>query len=113
METNLQPLLDMLTNTSSAALLRRLFAMSKSEGGVWSLTLKTVVAASVKKEELLDVLSDLLMCEKSDLSEQQLQTMECLLEEDTSIYNLKLTVECYSKMLREIESGDMTGKGLV
>ncbi|XP_028412212.1 E3 ubiquitin-protein ligase listerin-like [Dendronephthya gigantea] len=109
METNLQPLLDTLTNASSAAILRRLHAMSKSEGGVWSLTLKASISASLKKKKLSDILSDLLVCEKGDHSEQQLQTMQCLLQEDTSIYNLKLTVECYSKMLREIDSSDMTG----
>ena len=107
MDTNLQPLFSALTKTSRASLLRRLLAISKSQGGLWSLSLKFVMTAGMKDES--HVLVDL-MCEESDYSEQKLQTFQCLLGAETSIYNLKIIVEKYSKILSEIDASDVTGK---
>ena len=110
MDTNLQPLFSALTKMSRASLLRRLLAISKSQGGLWSLSLKSVMTAGMKDES--HVLVDL-MCEESDYSEQKLQTFQCLLGAETSIYNLKIIVEKYSKILTQIDASDVTGKGWI
>jgi hypothetical protein len=113
MDTNLQPLFSALTEISRASLSSRLLAISKSEGGLWSLTLKSVMTASINDESMSHVLVDLMMSEESDYNEQKLQTLQCLLGVETSIYNLKVIVENYSKMLGEIDASNVTGKGSV
>lgn len=87
--------------------------MSESKGGLWSLTLKSVITSTIKDEFISNVLVDLVTCDESEYTEQRLQTLQCLLGAETSIYNLKVIVENYSKMLRETKASDVTGKRLV
>ena len=108
MDTNLQPLLNTLNEMSEAPLVRRLLQKSKSEGGLWSLTLKSVMAAGMKDEAMQYVLVDVMVCENDDYSEQKLQTLQCLLEVESSIYNLTVIVEKYSHMLETINNGKGT-----
>ncbi|CAB3985051.1 E3 ubiquitin- ligase listerin [Paramuricea clavata] len=110
MDTNLQPLFNALTEISRASLSSRLLAISKSEGGLWSFTLKSVMTASINDESMSHFLVDLMMSEERDYNEQKLQTLQCLLGVETSIYNLKVIVENYSKMLGEIDASNVTGQ---
>lgn len=108
MDINLQLLLNGLTETSKAFLLQRLLAMSKFEAGLWSLTLKSVMIASTRDES--HVLVDLMMSDDLGHSEQSLQTLQCLIGAESSIYNLKVTVENYSKMLCGIDTSNVKGR---
>lgn len=110
MDLNLQPLLNGLTEMSKASLLQSLLAMSKSEGGLWSLTLKSLMTAGTGDEYMSHVLVDLMMSDELDHNEQKLQTLQCLIGAETSIYNLKIMVENYSKMLGNIDGSHVKGK---
>ena len=112
LETNLRPLFNAFSEVPRAALLRRVLALSQSQGGLWSLTLKSAMSDSMGDECMSHVLVDLIMCEESDYNEQKLQTLQCLIGAETSIYNLKIVVENYSKMLGDTDANNITGKGL-
>ena len=108
MDINLQLLLNGLTESSKAFLLQHLLAMSKFEAGLGSLALKSVMNASSGDES--HVLVDLMMSDDLGHSEQSLQTLQCLIGAESSIYNLKVTVENYSKMLGGIDTSNVKGK---
>ena len=108
MDINLQLLLNGLTESSKAFLLQHLLAMSKFEAGLWSLALKSVMNASTGDES--HVLVDLMMSDDLGHSEQSLQTFQCLIGAESSIYNLKVTVENYSKMLGGIDTSNVEGR---
>ena len=95
-----------------ASLLGRLLAMSKSKGGLWSLTLKSLMSASSGDECMSHVVVDLMMSEELGHNEEKLQTLQCLIGAETSIYNLKVTVENYSKMLEDYHGSNVKGKVL-
>ena len=110
LNTNLRLLFNALNEISTASLLKRLLELSKTEGGLWSLTLKSVMTDSIKNEFISHVLADFILCEECDYSEQKLQTLQCLIGAESSIYNLKIVVEKYSKMLSDIDAINVTGR---
>lgn len=65
--------------------------------------------AGCTKDESL-VIEDFMLSNENDYSEERLHTLQCLLSVETSIYSLKVIVEKYSKILRDIDFTNVTGK---
>ena len=75
--------------------------------------MKSVLTDALKDEDISCVEVDLVSCERSEYTEQKLHTLQSLLAVETTIYNLKIIVENYSKMLRETDASDVTGERLL
>ncbi|XP_046848611.1 E3 ubiquitin-protein ligase listerin-like isoform X2 [Xenia sp. Carnegie-2017] len=110
-ESNLEPFLSKRNLKTSTCLINRLLKLSISSGGLWSLTLKAPV--DVYDEDISithPILIEIMEGEEESYDEGRLQTLQCLLQAETCIYNLKFVVEHYIKILSRTDGSNLQGQ---
>ena len=109
-EANLAPLFGWLARTDIQPLLLVLFNKSQAQGGVWTLTLNTVILAVRNLDQESIPLDTFITSCPSDCNQPNLQTLQALLTSDDSIYDLKVMVERHDKKWKETGESNSIGE---
>lgn len=112
LQTNLNPFLEWMAETNIELMLGALLDLSQLQGGLWSLTLKSVIVGCQTDQTTNAQLDTLITTCQTEHRQCAMHTLQVLLASDTSIYNLKVIVESYNKKWKSTEASDSLGKNM-